>query len=117
MFCNSKHFTKCFVKFLEENIGEDLCNLLTDINSATPKAQSIKKEVDKFVFIKIKMYVVQKQNKTKQNNNNNKTTKGMERQNRDWEKIFVNCVYPKYLKSTQNLIRKQQQKIKIGKIL
>lgn len=38
-----------------------------------------------------------------------KKTQGVERQDRDWEKIFGNCVHPQTLKSTQNLIRKQEQ--------
>lgn len=44
------------IKFLKENIGENLCDLGLgkDISDTTPEAQSIEEQTDKLNFIKIK---------------------------------------------------------------
>ena len=44
------------IKFLKENVGENLCDLGLgkDISDTTPEAQSIEEQTDKLNFIKIK---------------------------------------------------------------
>lgn len=64
---------------MEENIKKNICDLgLSKIFlGKTPKVQSIKANIDKLDFIKIKYVCSLKE----------KTVKRMERQAKDWDKI------------------------------
>ena len=48
------------IKFLKENVGENLCDLGLgkDISDTTPEAQSIEEQTDKLNFIKIKNFTL-----------------------------------------------------------
>ena len=68
------------IKLLEEHIGENLCDfgLGKDFLASTPKAWSIKEQIDKLDFIKILNFCSSKD-----------TIKRMKRPATKWDKIFA----------------------------
>lgn len=91
------HLTPKTIKYLENNIGENLCDLVVGKDSCarTRKTQTTKKKI-KYIFSK---YCYTKE-----------TLKKSKKQTTDWKKNFTTHVtkknlYPEYLKNFYNSIQ------------
>ena len=98
------------IKFLEENIGSNLTDIgLSNVFAAlTPKARETKTKINKWTYIKLKIFCTARETITK-----------MKRQPTEWEKTFSNHtsdrgLISKIFKECLQLNNKKKNLIKNG---